>query len=246
MAGTSSARSLAEVGEDTLIEAAFRSGDFDTPARQLRQALEASRASGDTETEAFAMDRLGMVDHYRNIMRLIDGEHVADEDIAAEEALFRRALELREALGDTAGRAQSIFGLGLVHQVLRGDWKTAIGCFSKALSLAAEAGTALDPYSRSEIHRHLGFYFLVEEVDLERAVDHLSISLQLRERLGDERRIPSALVALGRAEAAAGNHRRAVELLERAVDCARSAQLSAPWTQDAEQALADALGGANE
>jgi hypothetical protein len=56
-------------------------------------------------------------------------------------------------------------------------------------------------------------------------------------KLGDPRRIPSALVALGEAETAAGNPQRAVELLGRAVTLAREADLL-PWRiQDAEQAL---------
>jgi tetratricopeptide (TPR) repeat protein len=242
----SSARVIAQEGEDALFEAAFRTGDFDAASRRLQEAQEAAQSSGDTRTEAFVIDRLGMVAHYRNIMRLIDGVHIVEADMAAEEALFRRALEMREALGDVAGAAQSLFGVGLVHQVLRGDWPTAMGYYTQAFSLAGEAGTALDLYSRSEIHRHLGFYFMVQEVDLEKAIDHLSTSLELREGLGDERLLPSALVALGQAEAAAGNRRRAIELLERAVACARSARLSAPWRDDAEQALADTLGGPGE
>jgi tetratricopeptide (TPR) repeat protein len=239
----SSARVIAKEGEDALFEAAFRTGDFDAASRRLQEALEASQSSGDTSIEAFVIDRLGMVAHYRNIRRLIHGEDIVEADMAAEEALFRRALELREALGDVAGAAQSFFGLGLVHQVLRGDWSIAAGYYAQAFSLAGEAGTALDPYTRSEIHRHLGFYFLVQEIDLEKAIDHLGTSLELREGLGDERLLPSALVALGRAEAAAGNRRRAIELLERAVTCARSARLSAPGIDDAEKALADTLGG---
>jgi tetratricopeptide (TPR) repeat protein len=240
------ARVLAREGEDALFEAAFRTGAFDAASRRLQEALEASQSSGDTSTEAFVIDRLGMVAHYRNIMRLIDGEDIVEADTAAEEALFRRALELRQALGDVAGAAQSLFGIGLVHQVLRADWPTAMGYYTQASSLAGEAGTALDPYSRSEIHRHLGFYFLVHEVDSQKAIDHLRISLELREQLGDERLLPSALVALGQAEAAAGNRRHAIEILERAVTCARSARLSASWLDDAEQALADTLGGPRE
>jgi tetratricopeptide (TPR) repeat protein len=234
------ARGIAEEGEGSLVEAAFRTGDFDVAARQLELALDEARASGDARTEAFAIDRLGMVAHYRNIMRLIEDEEVSEADVDAEEAHFRQGLELRESLGDKAGTAQSLFGIGLVSQVLRGDWQTAMGYFTRALTLADEV-TDLDLYTRSEIHRHLGFYFLVEQVDPQQAVDHLRTSLELREQLGDERRMPSALVALGRAEALAGNRRRAVELLERAVASARASRLSAPWLHDAEQALADTL-----
>ena len=63
-------------------------------------------------------------------------------------------------------------------------------------------------------------------------------SLALRERLGDLRRVPSALVALGQAELAAGDPRRAAGCTGRWV--ARAAGLL-PWRiRDAEQTLAEA------
>jgi len=59
-------------------------------------------------------------------------------------------------------------------------------------------------------------------------------------RAGDPRRIPSALVALGEAEMAAGNFPRAVELLRRAVPIAHEAALL-PWRiADAEHNLREA------
>jgi hypothetical protein len=62
----------------------------------------------------------------------------------------------------------------------------------------------------------------------------------LRERLGDARRLPSGLVALGEAEMAAGNLPRAVEPLNRAARLAREDGLL-PWRiQDAEQSLGKA------
>lgn len=94
-----------------------------------------------------------------------------------------------------------------------------------------------DLYGRSETHRHLGFYYLAEDVRPDEAVRQLGYSLALGEKLGDPRRIPSALVALGEAEMAAGNLHRAVELLSRALMLARQANLQ-PWRiQDAEQNL---------
>jgi tetratricopeptide (TPR) repeat protein len=182
-----------------------------------------------------------MVQHYRSIVRLIEGRVVPEADIEAEEKLFHRALELREKLGDTAGIAQSLFGMGLVYQVLRNNWQAAMSYFTQALARAEEAGDDLDLYSRSEIHRHIGFFYLVEDVHFDRAIDHLDRSLKLRERLGDERRIPSALIALGQAELAAGRRTQAIELLERAVRDAREAHLSALWLNQAQEALDSAI-----
>jgi hypothetical protein len=77
-------------------------------------------------------------------------------------------------------------------------------------------------------------------------VRQLGHSLALRERLGDPRRIPSALVALGEAEMAAGNIPHALDLLRRAVPLAHEAALL-PWRiADAEQNLRDAEAAAAE
>jgi tetratricopeptide (TPR) repeat protein len=110
----------------------------------------------------------------------------------------------------------------------------------QAYGLAEAAEESGDLYACSEIHRHLGFYYLIEDVRPAEAVRRLGYSLALRERLGDARRLPSGLVALGEAEMAAGNLARAVELLSRAARLAREAGLL-PWRiRDAEQALGKA------
>ena len=112
--------------------------------------------------------------------------------------------------------------------------------FWRSFGLAEAVEENGDLYGRSEIHRHLGFYYLAEDVRPEEAVRQLGYSLALRERLGDPRRIPSALVALGEAELAAGNLPRAVELLSRALILARRAGLQSWRVRDAEQHLREA------
>jgi tetratricopeptide (TPR) repeat protein len=139
-----------------------------------------------------------------------------------------------------AGTAQALFGLGLVFQVLHEDWMTAMPYFWQALDLVSKPDTAADPYLRSEVHRHVGFYFLVEDAQPSEAVRHLQLSLDLREELADPRRIPSGLQALGRAELSAGNRERAVELLTRAVAQARAAGLMQQRIEDAEKQLREA------
>jgi tetratricopeptide (TPR) repeat protein len=112
--------------------------------------------------------------------------------------------------------------------------------FWRALEIVEEVGDAADLYTRSEVHRHVGFYYLVEDVRPDEAVHHLQRSLELRRALGDARVIPSGLVALGEAELAAGHLEQAVELLEQAVLGARQAGLLAERVIDAEHALEDA------
>jgi hypothetical protein len=107
----------------------------------------------------------------------------------------------------------------------------------QAFGLAEAVEESGDLYGRSEICRHVGFYYLIADIRPREAVRQLGYSLALRERLGDPRRVPSALVALGEAEMAAGNPQRAAGLFGRAVTLAREASLL-PWRiRDAEDNL---------
>src|SRR5690349_464578 len=140
-------------GIEAMTEAAFRTGDFSVAQRLLDDAL--STASGPA-AEAAALHQLGWLMHWRALESIVDGQ-VRESDPDAEEALFQRALDLRRELGDRAGAAASLFGVALVRQVLRHDRRGSIALFREALPLAG------DPLTRSEIHRHIGFYHLVEE-----------------------------------------------------------------------------------
>jgi tetratricopeptide (TPR) repeat protein len=226
--------------DEALTEAAFRTGDFSLAESLFGEARNVAELDGDREAEALALGGLGMTCHYRNIAKLIDGDTPAESDVAAEEELMRRSLAIWEKIGDAAGTARALFGVGLVFQVLRRDWAAAMPYFWRSFGLAEAVEESGDLYGRSEIHRHLGFYYLIEDVRPVEAVRQLGYSLALREKLGDPRRIPSALVALGEAEMAAGNLQRAVELLSRALMLARQADLQ-PWRiQNAEQTLREA------
>jgi hypothetical protein len=165
---------------------------------------------------------------------------LSDADVATEEELMRRALAAWQETGDAAGTARALFGVRLVFQVLRRDWDAGMPYLWQAFGLAEAVEESGDLYGASEIHRHLGFYYLYKDVRPAEAVRQLGHSLALRERLSDSRLLPSALVALGQAELAAGEPRRAAEHLFRAVELARAADLL-PWRiRDAEQNLAEA------
>jgi tetratricopeptide (TPR) repeat protein len=234
------ARTLCAAAEEALAEAAFRTGEFAEAERLFGQARTLAGREGDRKAEAVALGGLGMALHYRSIARLIAGHAPADADVAAEEELMRRALAIWQETGDAAGTARALFGVGMVLQVLHRDWAAAMPYFWRAYGLADAVEESGDLYARSEIHRHLGFYYLHEDVRPDEAVRQQGYSLALRERLGDPRRIPSALVALGEAEMAAGHLQRAVELLSHAVSQAREAGL-APWRiHDAERSLGEA------
>lgn len=230
------ARQLCAAAEEELTEAAFRTGDFTGAERLFGETLILAGQGGDREAEALAVGGLGMARHYRNIARLVGDLVPADADVAAEEQLMRRALAIWQEIGDPAGTARALFGVGLVLQVMRHDWDAAMRYFWQSFGLAEAVEESGDLYGRSEIHRHLGFYYLVVDVRPHEAVRQLGYSLALRERLGDPRRIPSALDAPGEAEMAAGNPQRAVDLLRRALALAREAGLQ-HWRERFQQFL---------
>jgi tetratricopeptide (TPR) repeat protein len=230
---------LAE-GDDALTEAAFRTGDFGR-ARELIESARTEAAPGDDVAAlARSLDLLGLLLHYENIAKLMGGSAVGADAVDAEEQMFRQALACWNKLGEPVGAAQSLFGLGLVYQVLHSDWMTAMPYYWQALGLVSDPDANADLYLRSEVHRHVGFYFLVEAMQPGEAERHLQISLDLRQELGDPRRIPSGLVSLGQALLESGGRDRAVELLQRAVAEARAAELLPERIREAESALAEA------
>lgn len=234
---------LLAAADEALAEAGFRTGEFAAARELLERAATAAIAAGDQDNYARATNGLAMVTHYENITKLMSGEEPERPHVDAEEKMFRQALTHWQGTEDQAGTAQSLFGLGLVYQVLHQDWMTAMPYYWQALEIVSKPEAAADLYLRSEVHRHVGFYFHYEAGQPAQGARHLQISLELREELGDPRRIPSALVALGQAELAAGNRDRALELLRRAVAEARASGLLPQRIADAEQALREAEGG---
>ncbi len=234
------ARALCAAADEALTEASFCTGEFAAAERLFAQAQALAAGAGDLAGEAFAIGGLGLAHHYRNIGKLVAGVALAGADVAAEEDLMRQALAIWQETGDAAGTARGLFGMSLVFQVLRRDWGAGMPYLWQSFGLAEAVEESGDLYGRSEIHRHVGFYYLAEDARPQEAVRQLGYSLALRERLDDPRRVPSALVALGEAEMAAANPRHAVGLLSRAVTLAREAALLTWRVQDAEENLRQA------
>jgi tetratricopeptide (TPR) repeat protein len=231
---------LLAAAEEEFAEAGFRTGDFARARELLAEALAGAEQTGDLAGRARALDLLGMVAHYDNITTLMSGHRVPAQEIDAEERLFREALAAWHTAGQRPATAQPLFGIGLVYQVLHDDWASAMPYFWQSLELVEADDAGTDLYLRSEVHRHIGFYFLADVQQPGEAVRHLQLSLDLREQLGDPRRIPSGQVALAEAELAAGHRDRAIELLRAAVMQGKEAGLLAQRMEDAERALREA------
>jgi tetratricopeptide (TPR) repeat protein len=225
-------------GNEAMIEAAFRTGEYETAERTFQELLTRARADGDRALEAAVLDRQAMLMHFRAL-----DDDPAKADSEGEEALFQQALEIRRDLGDPAGTAESLFGLGLVHQVLRQDWEAAMPYYWEALDLAERHGDLL---LRSEVHRHVGFYYAMSDLQSDKALDHLRISHELRTELGDPRWIPGGTIALGIAELADGLREQGLAHVRQAVAEAREAGLSAERVAWMEQFLTKAEAGQSQ
>ena len=221
-----------------LLEAAFRTGSFEQAEQDARAAERSAQQQGRHGAVARARVQLGLIRHYQSILR----SHRPPEDAAAaeEEALFRSALTLAEAVADKACAAAALLGIGLVEQVTRRDWNEAMPYFRRAEALIPELRTSGDAYTESEIQRRLGLYFLVADTRPERALHHLGLAHAIIERGGDERLIPSILTALASAERARGSALTSAELAR------GSALTSAELARDSALTSAERARGAYE
>src|SRR6266567_2814341 len=113
---------LLAAADEALIEAGFRTGEFDEAERLSRAAAERAAKDGDQAGATAAAGLLGQVMHSRNIRALMNGGTPEPDDVLIEEEQYTRALAGYKALGDEAGIARAAFGLGVFEQVLHQDW----------------------------------------------------------------------------------------------------------------------------
>jgi tetratricopeptide (TPR) repeat protein len=107
----------------------------------------------------------------------------------------------------------------------------------EALALAEQhAG----PITRSEVHRHVAFYYAVADRQPDRALFHLQKSHELRAEHGDPRWIPGGTLALGEALIAAGRRDEGLDKLREAIQQARDAGLRPERMAWFEQSLREA------
>ena len=225
---------LLESGKDALGQAYLRTGDYEAVAVLLERALSAAREVGDVRAEAGALAQLGMLLHYRAIELSV--EERATVDPAPERELFERALAIRREVDDPEGIAESLFQLGLVHQVLERDMGSGAPLFRDALSLVETVPHA-DPLLRSEIHRHVGFDLLLREKRYDEALHHLQASLELRTHVAERGWQVSGLVALSLGLRVSGARADAIEHARRALELAREEGLRERHFAASEDAL---------
>jgi tetratricopeptide (TPR) repeat protein len=155
----------------------------------------------------------GRVIHARFLAR--HGEASQDAEALAETeepALFERAADLYRKLGDVRGEAESLFWIGVYHQVVREDGDAALPALERSHALAAEAG---DKLTSSYALRHLGY---AEHIAgrLDTARERLEESTRLRRELGFLPGVAANLVGLAYIAAAQDRRQDALALIEEA------------------------------
>jgi tetratricopeptide (TPR) repeat protein len=125
--------------------------------------------------------------------RVLHGRFLsARQEDPSELALFERAFELCQRLGDVRGESEAAFWVGCFHQVVRGDSDLALPFFERSYQLASQVG---DKLTRSYAARHLGFVY-GEAGTLDGARDMLEESVRLRREIGFEAGVAAGLLAL--------------------------------------------------
>ena len=160
-------------------------------------------------------------------------------DPTPEQELFERACVIRREIDDSEGTAESLFQLGLVHQVLRRDLEAGAPYVEEALAVVETVPDA-DVLLRSEIHRHVGFDLLLRQERPDDARRRLQTSLDLRATLDERGWLASGHVALALCERIAGRRAEALEHSRQALEVARSEGLRGRFVTAADDALREA------
>ncbi|MCS6888465.1 MAG: tetratricopeptide repeat protein [Chloroflexus sp.] len=197
---------------------ACRQGDDQSAHIRGHESLHLAQEAGDRETEARALDLLGLVSH--------DLNHFA-EAVTYHQA----ALALRRELGDDYGVAVSLNNLGLVHFDYA-DYDAATACFTAALEAATRVGMSLLP----ALH-NLAEIALARD-DSEMAATYARRLLALAEATGDQHAGATATSTLAVVAYVTGALSEAARLGEQALTMLR--QLDAPiWEADILRMLGD-------
>ena len=196
---------------DPLVQHVLDLADENLVIRDCSAELEAAiddveRAAaerGDRGLEAFALSRRGLALH---------GEFLRDRsrgEPPEEMPYFERALAIRRETGDEHDIAESLFHVGLVHQVVRDDNETARPLFEESLRRAP------DPLTQSYALRHIAFCDDAAG-DAETAERRHQEALELRRRVGWQAGIAAQLAAVADHRARRGDREGAAELAREA------------------------------
>jgi hypothetical protein len=163
----------------------------------------------------------GKLLHARFLLRR-DGDPASAEKDPGELALFERAAQLYQGLGNVRGEAAALFWVGCFHQVAARDDETAVPALERSLELSSQAG---DKVTMSEALRHLGIaaHFSGQ---FETARQRLEESTRLRREVKNLPGVASNLIGLAYIAMAEGRLQVARSLLDEANEIATAADAS--------------------
>ena len=188
---------------------------MDKRIERAKHAYERAVFDGDPAGLAHAVQELNAVEADVALARgrLLHAQFLADqhEDLA-EQALFERAAQLYQMLGDVRGEAEALFWIGTFHQVIRHDNETAVPALERSRELATQVG---DKLTTSYALRHLGIAeHTAGRLDTARVL--LEESVRLRRELGFLPGVAANLVGLAYIAAAQDRRDDALALIEEA------------------------------
>mgnify|MGYP001224224125 FL=1 len=174
---------LAE-GEMLAAEYLCTNADADDMLQILRRARDLAEEADDRQSLAESYHWLGVA-HY--FVELNASPSVDAREESYQEALdcHRRALELREKLGDERGVSESLFQIGTVYE-RRQQADRALDYFARAIRIADRAGY---PDGKIEPARHMAFHAFMQG-DLDQADLYARQALELREKSGFKPYLP--------------------------------------------------------
>ncbi len=152
-----------------------------------------------------------------------------------EGILFERAVQLYAKIGDLRGEAKAHFGVGMFHQVVRGDTAAALPSLQRSYTLAVQVG---DRLTQSYAVRHLGFADLAAG-DTTRGRERLEESVRLRREVGFQPGIAAGLLALAEVAAEEGRRDDALAMIDdaTAIAMASGAHGIQRWIDQARERL---------
>ncbi|MDQ3908698.1 MAG: tetratricopeptide repeat protein, partial [Acidobacteriota bacterium] len=169
----------------------------------LKQALLATRRTGDHHSEGNALGNTG------NVYREIGEARRAIE-------FYEQSLKLHREIGDRRGEGSDLSNLGLSYSDL-GEVRRAIEFYKQALEIARETG---DRRSEANVLGNLGIAYTVTG-EARQAIEFYEQQLAIVREIGDRRGESNALGNLGVTYRNIGEVRRAIEFYKQALEIDR-------------------------
>lgn len=198
------------LGQVLIVEHFLNDTDANLLIEPLREARQIAETAQDQQGMADVLSLLGQAQYFTTLIARVERGASPDSpqdsgDYHEALAYQQQALELREALHDTRGQAESHFYIGIVHE----RWQQrdlAVEQYTKALEIAEHFHHL---FEQSEPTRHLA-WDAFGKGDLEAALSYALRALSLREAANFRPHLPFDHLLLSYIYQAKGERAKAV------------------------------------